>query len=49
MTAYRIVALSSAIGGATRHGVNVWAARLIGTGWPYGTFAVNILGSFGWA
>jgi CrcB protein len=46
MTAYLIVALGSAIGGALRHGVNVGAARLMGTGWPYGTFAVNVLGSF---
>jgi CrcB protein len=46
MTAYLIVALGSAIGGALRHGVNVGATRVVGTGWPYGTFAVNVLGSF---
>src|SRR5262245_60308559 len=43
---YLIVALGSAIGGALRHGVNVGSARLLGTGWPYGTFAVNVVGSF---
>lgn len=46
MTAYLIVALGSAIGGALRHGVNLGCARLLGTGWPYGTFTVNITGSF---
>jgi fluoride exporter len=44
--AYLIVALGSGIGGALRHGVNVAGARLLGTGWPYGTFAVNVVGSF---
>ena len=46
MTAYLIVALGSGIGGALRHAVNVGAARLLGTGWPSGTFTVNVLGSF---
>ena len=46
MTAYLIVALGSAIGGALRHGVNLGCARLLGTGWPYGTFTVNVTGSF---
>ena len=34
------------IGGALRHAVNVGAARLLGTGWPSGTFTVNVVGSF---
>jgi CrcB protein len=46
MTVYLIVALGSAIGGACRHAVNVGAARLLGVGWPYGTFIVNVVGSF---
>jgi fluoride exporter len=46
MTAYLIIVLGSGIGGAFRHAVNVGAARLLGTGWPYGTFTVNIVGSF---
>jgi CrcB protein len=46
MEAYLIVALGSAIGGALRHAVNLGAARLLGTGWPYGTFTVNVVGSF---
>ena len=44
--AYLIVALGSAVGGALRHAVNVAGARLFGTGWPYGTFTVNVVGSF---
>ena len=43
---YLIVALGSALGGALRHAVNVGCARLLGIGWPYGTFAVNVVGSF---
>jgi CrcB protein len=43
---YLIVFLGAGIGGALRHGVNVGAARLFGIGFPFGTFAVNILGSF---
>ena len=37
MKAYLVVAVGSAVGGALRHGVNVVAARWLGTGWPYGT------------
>ncbi|TPE50190.1 fluoride efflux transporter CrcB [Amaricoccus solimangrovi] len=43
---YLIVALGAGIGGAMRHGVNVTAARLLGTGFPFGTLTVNVLGSF---
>ena len=46
MTTYLIVAVGSAIGGALRHAVNVGAARFLGTDWPYGTFTVNVVGSF---
>jgi CrcB protein len=46
VTAYLIIALGSAIGGALRHAFNVGGARLLGTAWPYGTFAVNVVGSF---
>jgi len=45
MTGYLIVAIGSGLGGALRHGVNILAARLFGTGWPYGTIAVNVVGS----
>ena len=43
---YLIVFIGAGIGGAMRHGVNVGAARLFGFGFPFGTFIVNVLGSF---
>lgn len=43
---YLIVFLGAGIGGALRHGVNCGAARLFGVGFPYGTFIVNVVGSF---
>ena len=38
------VALGGAIGSAARHGVNVWSGRLLGSGFPWHTLAVNVLG-----
>jgi CrcB protein len=43
---YLIVFLGAGIGGALRHGVNVGAAKLFGFGFPFGTFIVNVVGSF---
>ncbi len=43
---YWIVFLGAGIGGALRHGTNVWAARVFGYGFPLGTLIVNIAGSF---
>jgi CrcB protein len=43
---YLIVFIGAGIGGAMRHGVNVAAARLFGYGFPFGTFIVNVVGSF---
>lgn len=45
-----LVALGSALGGVARWGVATAAARLLGTALPYGTFVINITGSFflGW-
>lgn len=42
---YLIVFLGAGIGGALRHGVNVMAARLWGFDFPFGTLAINIVGS----
>ena len=46
MRVYLIVFFGAGLGGALRHGVNTIALRLLGPGLPYGTFAVNVLGSF---
>ena len=43
---YLIVFIGAGIGGALRHGVNVGASRLFGYGFPFGTFIVNVVGSF---
>jgi fluoride exporter len=43
--AYAVVFLGAGIGGSLRHAVNVAALRLLGSGFPYGTLTVNILGS----
>ena len=43
---YLIVFIGAGIGGALRHGVNVGAAKLFGYDFPYGTFIVNVAGSF---
>lgn len=46
MTGYLAVALGGAIGAMGRHLVNGLALRLMGPALPWGTLAVNILGSF---
>jgi CrcB protein len=33
------------LGAALRHGINIAAARLLGTAFPYGTLTINITGS----
>ena len=40
------VAIGGAVGSVLRHGVNHAAARWIGTGFPWGTFLVNVVGCF---
>ena len=42
---YLIVFLGGGLGAALRHGVNLSTARLFGTGFPYGTLTVNVVGS----
>jgi CrcB protein len=42
---YIVVLLGAGLGGTLRHGVNVTAARWLGTSFPYGTLTVNVLGS----
>lgn len=42
---FLIVFIGGGIGAAIRHGVNVAAAGLVGTAFPYGTLFINVLGS----
>jgi CrcB protein len=41
-----LVAIGGAVGSSLRHLVNVAAMRLVGPGFPWGTMAINIAGSF---
>lgn len=41
-----LIAVGGAIGASLRHLVNLAALRLIGPGFPWGTAAINIVGSF---
>lgn len=43
--AFFIVFLGGGLGAALRHGVNLAAARLLGTSFPWGTLTVNVVGS----
>jgi CrcB protein len=42
---YVIVFLGGGFGAALRHGVNLAAARMLGTGFPYATMIENVSGS----
>jgi CrcB protein len=46
MLATFLVFLGGGIGAALRHGVNLLSAALFGGSFPWGTFFVNVLGSF---
>jgi protein CrcB len=46
MIPYLWVALGSALGGTARYGLGLTAARLWGESFPWGTIAINIIGSF---
>ena len=45
MQAYLIVFFGAGCGGCLRHTINLLAARLLGTGFPFGTFIINVTGS----
>ena len=45
MTGFLLVFLGGGIGAALRHGVNLLAPRLFGTGFPYATIIENVSGS----
>ncbi len=40
-----LVFVGAGLGGVMRHGVNLAAARILGLGFPWGTLAVNVVGS----
>lgn len=40
------IALFCAAGGLTRYYLSVWLHSLLGRSFPYGTFAVNIIGAY---
>ncbi len=41
-----VVAAGGALGSVARYLVGVWATRLFGIGFPWGTLCVNLVGSF---
>jgi CrcB protein len=45
-----VVAIGSALGGLARWGVGMYAVRWFGTGFPWGTFIINLTGCLflGW-
>ena len=42
---YLLVFIGGGLGASLRHGVNQLCVRLFGTGFPFGTFIINITGS----
>lgn len=44
MERYLFVALGGALGSTARYATGVATTRMLGTGWPYGTITVNIVG-----
>lgn len=45
MLSTALVFLGAGIGGVLRHGVNLVSLKWLGASFPYGTMAINILGS----
>lgn len=43
---FLIVFLGGGAGAALRHGINLGVAKLLGNGFPYATFFINVTGSF---
>ena len=45
MMGYLVVFVGAGVGGAIRHGMNIWVGRFLGTHFPWHTFLINIIGS----
>ena len=41
-----LISLGGALGTAARYLLSVWLLRMLGPAFPYGTLAVNVIGSF---
>jgi CrcB protein len=46
MTQAVLISLAGALGTLCRYLVGIWAGRVLGAGFPYGTLIVNIVGCF---
>ncbi|HEY1694382.1 MAG TPA: fluoride efflux transporter CrcB [Polyangiaceae bacterium] len=46
MTRILLIGLAGGLGTLLRYLVGIWAPRLLGTGFPYATFVVNVGGCF---
>ena len=46
MTRVLLIATAGALGTVTRYLVGLWAGRVLGAGFPYGTLIVNLVGCF---
>jgi CrcB protein len=46
MSRFLLVCLGGALGTGARYLLSGWMLRLLGPGFPYGTLAVNVIGSF---
>jgi len=46
MTTFLAVMAGGALGALLRHGATLWTSGRLGTGFPWGTLGVNILGCF---
>ncbi len=45
MMGYLVVFVGAGVGGAMRHGMNIWVAHVLGIHFPWHTLVINVLGS----
>ena len=46
MLQFTWICIGGALGTGSRYLIGVWAAKTLGSGFPYGTLIVNVVGSF---